>query len=113
MSEIAVKALQKEMLDNFEVELLDRMSPEHFNALRKLVFRTTFLAYRVGVLGIGRDETSYNKLISLGYQAMTLPNTTPLVELDEQLQKEVMFYCLEIWLESYRLGALSIAAKAV
>ena len=109
MTEIAVKALQKEMLDNFEKELLDLMSPENFNSLRKLVFRSTFLCYRLGFLGPHQDEKSYEKLLGLGKSALFEIETTPIAELDEPLQKEVLEYCLFTWLQAYRLGALSRA----
>lgn len=111
MSEKAIKSLQKEVLINFETHLLEVMQPEHFNALRKLVFRSTFLAYRLGILGLDRDETSYEKLYRTAAGALQDVEHSPLADLEADLREEVLEYILRTWLEAFRLGAIAHAER--
>jgi hypothetical protein len=107
MSEKAVKALQKEVLDTFETQLLEIMSTEHFNELRKLVFRSTFSAYRLGFLGLQKDETSLDKLLITAVTVLRDLPTSILGELDTDLQQQLLEYCLLVWLEAFRIGAIA------
>lgn len=97
IAEKRVKALQKEFLVQIEQHpILQAMDPVTFNALRKHVFRGTFEAYRLGVVGLDSCTTSLWE-----YFFFWLDES-----LDAQMQDEVAEMCFRVALESYRLGAM-------
>ena len=110
-AEQAIKSIQKQVLHKFEVELLEIMQPNDFNALRKLVFRSTFLAYRIGFLGPNKDDKSVFKLIDFAVSAVMRDVDSPIASLDQDLQEEIVEYCLFVWLDAYRIGAINSVNK--
>jgi hypothetical protein len=107
--EKAIKALQKEALCMFEEELIDDLSPHAFNTLRKLVFRTTFLAYRLGIVGPAQDPQALQQLIEM----IVVTAKDSVKELDTSNQHDLFSYCLEVWLDAFRIGAQQGGNNAV
>lgn len=101
-----VKSLQKEYL--FWVEnhaVLQNLHPTEFNAVRKKVFRQTWDAYRLGVIGLGDVTGLFNYFFSWMDKLYTTE------ELHERVQNEIAEQGLRITLEAFRVGAMVAACK--
>lgn len=102
-AERKVKAVQKEFLMRVEEHpIFHLMEPDDFNDLRKRVFRGTFAAFRLGVIGLEKRPT---KLYS--YFFGWLENHRVMQSLDANARNEVTEMCFAAALESYRLGAMA------
>lgn len=106
-AERRVKGLQKEFLTWIEEHpALRSTDPALFNALRKRVFRATFDAFRLGVLG---TDSSRESLWSRFFGWMAV--TPVITEADYQTVTEFIDRYLRTTLEAYRLGALVAAGR--
>lgn len=97
-----VKGLQKEFFAWVETHpIFEQLDPYHFNDLRKRVFRGTFAAYRLGVVGL-TNKPSYLYSYFFGWleEVMALNTVSP------DVRTEVTERCFLTALEAYRYGAM-------
>jgi hypothetical protein len=106
IAERRVRGLQKEFLSQVEAHpVLFQMEPDDFNDLRKRVFRGTFEAYRLGVVGLEKGPASmWEFFIWLGHNKA-------ISTLDYDTQLEVNEMCLRTALEAFRIGAMVAGDK--
>lgn len=107
-AEKQIKGLQKQFLIQIEEHpVFQHMGPTEFNDLRKRVFRGTFEAYRLGIVGIdgvsGRSE-----LFSYFFHWLNDSTAT----MTHALQVQVAEMCFRVALESYRIGSMVAAERA-
>lgn len=100
-AEKRVKALQKEFLMQVENHpVFEQMEPDDFNDLRKRVFRGTFAAFRLGIVGLGNKPTGlYSSFFGW------LENHRVLDMLDPNARNEVVEMCFQCALQAYSLGS--------
>lgn len=93
-----IKTIQKEFLAWVEYHPeLRALDPEVFNDVRHRVFRSTFFAFRLGVVGPDSARTGlYNHFFGW----------LPEMELDSDTNREVAEKCFVTALESFWVGAL-------
>ena len=106
-AERRIKALQKQFLVSVEEHpIFHQLDTEAFNDLRKRVFRGTFEAYRLGVVGLGNERASlFNHFFGwLDRDAAALSS---------DVRREVGEMCFRAALESYRIGAMVAAEKSM
>jgi hypothetical protein len=104
IAERRVKALQKEFLAKVEAHsVFYTLSPGAFNGLRKFVFRGTFEAYRLGVVGLATADRSSNLW---PYFFGWLETAEAADSLSDQEFDELTEMCFRTALEAYRLGAM-------
>lgn len=107
IAERKVRSLQKEFLTQVEEHhILFNMEPDQFNDLRKRVFRGTFEAYRLGVVGLANNDTPLWAFF-FGW----LENHRSVAALDPEIRMEVTEKCFRVALEAYRIGAMVAVAK--
>lgn len=100
--ERTIKKLQKEFLVWLEDHpALRSMGANDFDSLRRSVFRGTFQAFRLGIIGI-EDSASLRKYF------FTWLETTPLGPTTEV---HLSMECFKVSLEAFRVGALVAGAK--
>jgi hypothetical protein len=109
-----VKGLQKELLAKIEAHpVLTHMDHDAFHDLRKRVFRGTFAAYKLGVIGldtVARDDHS----ISLSeYFFCWLTYSDAMRDVPTRVRIEVTELCLYAALDAYRLGAFVAATDTL
>ena len=105
LAERKVKSLQKEFLSWVEHHpVFYALDPDEFNELRRDVFRGTFEAYRLGVVGLDRRHTSL-----CAYFFGWLDTVT--VRLEPRAQREISAECFRVALEAYRVGAMLAVAR--
>jgi hypothetical protein len=105
-AERRIKALQKEFLAWVEAHpILHRLPPTEFNDLRRQVFRGTFEAYRLGVVG---NTASAGRVAEyfLGWLHMEAVE-----ELAVECRSEVTERCFLTALEAYRIGVMVTLSK--
>lgn len=102
-----VKGLQKEFLTWIEEHpALRSTDPAAFNSFRKRVFRTTFDAFRLGVLGTGASvQHLWTHLFGW------LENQQVIRQVDSETAIEITDRYLRTTLEAYRAGALVAAGR--
>lgn len=106
-AERKVRGLQKEFLTRVEQHpVLFQMAPNDFNDLRKRVFRGTFEAYRIGVVGLE------NSLPSTWEFFMWLGGNPAVNALPEEMRLEVTEMCLRTALAAFRIGAMVAAFES-
>lgn len=101
IAERKIRGLQKEFFTRVEQHpALMALPADEFNTLRKRVFRGTFSAYRLGVVGIEQNGTAnlYDHFFGWLDGAMQY--------LDPPHRKEVAQMCFFTALEAYRIGAM-------
>jgi hypothetical protein len=109
LAERRIKGLQKEFLNRIEEhEVYQYLKPQEFNDLRKRVFRGTFEAYRLGIIGID-NVAGPNELTK--YFFNWLDDSTFLLPHD--MQTEVSEMCWRAALEAFRIGAMAAAERRV
>lgn len=100
-----VKGIQKEFLARIEQHpifgVLDAVA---FNSLRKRVFRGTFAAYRLGVVGLDHTHTNLYSLFFGWLEEATVGNPVELSILHDATEM-----CFRTALESYRIGSMVAA----
>lgn len=98
-----IKALQKEFLmwleDHPALRSLDAAA---FDALRRSVFRGTFQAFRLGIIGIEDSNSSLRKYF------FTWLETSPL---GPSTETNIAMECFRVSLEAFRVGALVAGAR--
>src|SRR5688500_5120877 len=101
--ESRVKGLQKEFLQWVEVHpVLMRLPPSEFNGIRKKVFRATFEAFRLGIVGIdARDARPIWQYFFGWFDQQKGMNM-----LDAQTKLEVAERLFITTLEALRIGAM-------
>jgi hypothetical protein len=98
-----IKALQKEFLMWLEDHpALRTMAADDFDALRRSVFRGTFQAFRLGIIGLEESDISLRKYF------FTWLETTPL---GPSTETHIAMECFRVSLEAFRVGALVAGAK--
>lgn len=106
-AERKVRGLQKEFLTRVEQHpVLFAMEPDDFNDLRKRVFRGTFEAYRLGVVGLD------NGLPSTWEFFAWLGGNRAVNALPEEMRLEVSELCLRTALEAFRVGSMIAALNS-
>jgi hypothetical protein len=104
VAEIQVRQLQKEFLVGIENHpAFHVMSPASFNTLRKRVFRGTFEAYRLGIIGPERTEHLFSFFVGWLSGLDT--------GLDPAMHHEIAEMCLRTSLSAYRIGAMVAASR--
>lgn len=103
LAEKKVKGLQKEFLVKIEQHpVFQQMEPREFNDLRKRVFRGTFEAYRLGVVGI-ESTTGHGDLYTRLFGWLKGTQTE---YMNNQIQHEIAHLVFRTALEAYRIGAM-------
>ena len=101
--ERTIKKLQKEFLVSLEEHPFTRnMDADSFDRLRRSVFRGTFQAFRLGIVGIEPD-------VSLRKYFFLWLETTPL---GPSLESNLAMECFRVSLEAFRVGALVAGARS-
>jgi hypothetical protein len=106
LAERKIKALQKEFLAWVEAHpILHELPPEEFNDLRRRVFRGTFEAYRLGVIGTTGQADSLSDFFMgwLGSEAVG--------NLAADHRIDVSNKCFSTALEAYRIGVMVALSK--
>lgn len=99
-----IKALQKEFLMWLEDHpSVGAMAADDFDALRKSVFRGTFQAFRLGIIGIEDSGAALRKYFFTWLE--TTPYFGPTAEVHLSLE------CFKVSLEAFRVGALVAGAR--
>lgn len=99
-AERKIRALQKAVLCWAEEHpVLSRLDPNSFNGLRRRLFRMTFEAYRLGVVG-PTDQDSDAAILALFYSPVPMP------ALDGAATLELNMKCFRVALEAFRHGAM-------
>lgn len=107
-AEKKIRGLQKEFLTSVENHpILFQMDPDSFNDLRKRVFRGTFEAYRLGVIGLDKSTVSL-----WTYFFGWLDNHQVIESLDPETRAEITEMCFRTALEAYRVGAMVAVERA-
>lgn len=105
-AERKIKALQKQFFTEIENHpVLFQMEPNDFNAMRKRVFRGTFEAYRLGVVGLERGPESLWEFFAW------LGDNAAIRALPPEMHLQVNHLCLCVALEAFRIGALVAAER--
>jgi hypothetical protein len=100
-----VKALQKEFLIWIEEHpALSLLDPDDFDRLRRSVFRGTFQAFRLGIVGL--DAAENNNIRK--YFFHWLDDTGLYLE---EYHPDVTTHCFLTSLEAFRVGAVVSATK--
>jgi len=103
VAERRIKSLQKAILLQIEEHpVFHALEPRAFNDLRRRVFRGTFDAYRLGVVGIAAARADQLSAFFLGW----FGDDADLDPLSHQHRVEVTTMCLRAALEAFRLGAM-------
>jgi hypothetical protein len=98
-----IKVLQKEFLSWVESHpSLRRLDPDSFNDIRHKVFRATFQAYRLGVVGLEEDHTTGLWSYFFGW----LENHPSVRELSAEVLHEIAERCFRTTLDAFRVGAM-------
>lgn len=100
-----VKAMQREMLCWVEEhEAYGSLEPDTLNAVRHRIIRSTFDAYRLGIVGLpaGADARSHLWVRFAGW----VGQITGLSILPAELLAELMGRCFAVVLTAFRTGAL-------
>lgn len=107
-AERRVKALQKAFLVGMEEHpVLFALSPDDFNDIRKRVFKGTFKAYRFGVIGLEKTETSlWDDFVGW------LADSDAIEALPEQLRADLLDMCFRCALDCFRTGAMVAGGEA-
>jgi hypothetical protein len=115
IAERAVKLLQKEFLlwlEEYQAEDVDAVV---FNKIRRAIFRGTFNAFRLGVIGlVARPEEE--EYPGQGYLPMFLPHRLFTVDpftSAYQFHSELPERYFHVMLQAYRLGALVSAPRSL
>lgn len=104
VAERRVKAVQKGFLLGIEEHpVFHHLEPEQFNLLRRRVFRATFDAYRLGVVGVDGAANLYD----------TFFRWLPEIEgyLTSALAIDLRHLCFRTTLAAFRLGAMVADAR--
>jgi hypothetical protein len=97
-----IKALQKEFLMWLEDHpALSSIAADDFDTLRRSVFRGTFQAFRLGIVGL-EDSISLRKYFFHWLE------TTPL---GPSTENHISLECFRVSLEAFRVGALVAGAR--
>jgi hypothetical protein len=105
-AERRIKGLQKEFLAWAEAHpILYELPPTDFNNLRKRVFRGTFEAYRLGVIGPTPNAPRLSEYFLGWLDAQTLPH------LSSASLTEVTDKCFATALEAFRIGVMVSLSK--
>lgn len=100
-----IKAIQKAFLYWVEEHPgLIILEPNAFNDLRRKIFRSTFDAYRLGILGLNgecREATALWQHFFGWFE-----NYPALREVDAETVREVTEECFKVALEAFRVGAI-------
>lgn len=101
LAERCVKSVQKEFLSWMEdhPDLFFITGPDRFNQMRRSVFRGTFEAFRLGIVGL--DTVKYEELQVAFSYLDPWDKRLPL-----HLQKELAQRCFVSALVAFRFGAL-------
>lgn len=100
-----VRALQKEFLTKLEEHpAFFVIPPDAFNALRKRVFRGTFSAYRMGVVGVERHD---DFLVPFFVGWLSGLDT----KLDPAMHMEISEMCFRASIKAFRIGSMVAEAK--
>lgn len=106
-AERKIRGLQKEFLTRIEEHpVFHALPPDLFNAIRKRVFRGTFEAFRLGVVGhgnTGKPSDLYGHFF--GWVEDAEPYLTP------ALHQQLVDLCFGTALEAYRVGAMVSAHR--
>lgn len=100
-----VKAMQKAFLCWIEAHPdLVVLPPTVFNDLRRKLFRSTFDAFRLGVVGLNGEAREGEALWQhfFGW----FENNPDIVALDPEVVRELTEECFRTTLEAFRLGAI-------
>jgi hypothetical protein len=109
VAEKKVRGLQKEFLTRVEHHpVLFQMEPDDFNDLRKRVFRGTFEAYRLGVVGLDKSDVPL-WVFFFGW----LDNHDAIQSLEPTVRMEVTEMCFRTALEAYRIGAMVAVERLI
>jgi hypothetical protein len=106
-----VKAMQREMLCWVEEhEVYGRLDPETLNMVRHRIIRSTFDAYRLGIVGLpaGEDAGSRHWVRFAGW----VGQVAGLSILPAERSAELMGRCFAVSLTAFRIGALVAGAEA-
>lgn len=105
LAEKKIRALQKEFLTKLEAHpAFFIMPPDDFNKLRKRVFRGTFSAYRMGVVGVERNDEF---LVPFFVGWLSGLDT----KLDPTMHMELSEMCFRASIAAFRIGAMVAEAK--
>jgi hypothetical protein len=108
-AEKSVKSLQKQLLLRLEDHAAyEALEPDDFNALRRRVFRQTFKAYHLGIVGLPPFE-SFDTLTAFVGWLSDVPGVDAITGYDRLVLSEM---CLRAALDAFRLGALVAAERA-
>lgn len=102
LAEKKIRGLQKEILTRMEDhEVFRVLSPDSFNAVRRRVFRGTFDAYRLGVVGLASvKEPDVLYASFFGWADEVQPALSP------TLYDQMVDMCFGTALEAFRIGAM-------
>lgn len=99
-----IKLLQKEFLIWLEDHpFTQKMDADSFDRLRRSVFRGTFQAFRLGIIGIEDSDLQLRKYF------FTWLETTPIGPTTEA---HLAMECFKVSLEAFRVGALVAGARS-
>jgi hypothetical protein len=102
-AEKQIRALQKAFLTEIERHpIYEVLEPADFNALRKRVFRGTFAAYRLGVIGTDAMGTGPTAIYDHFYGWLDQAGEY----LPRSVQRDVAGRCFLTALEAFRIGAM-------
>jgi hypothetical protein len=106
-AEKKIRGLQKEFLTRIEAHpSFHELPPDLFNLIRRRVFRGTFEAYRLGVVGLdglGKNNGLYAYFFGWVDDAAQ--------HLNPAMHKQVVEMCFGTALEAYRVGAMFAATR--
>lgn len=101
-AERRIRALQKSVLLRFEEHpVFEHMTAADFNNLRKRVFRGTFAAYRLGVIGLVNEPAPLWTYFFGWIESLPTAQTLP-----ADVRLDATEICFRTALEAYRLGAM-------
>lgn len=109
LAEKKIRALQKGFLTRIEQHAAFHiLPPDLFNLIRKRVFRGTFEAYRLGIVGFVPTESPPNLYAYFfGWTDDAAAHLPPL------MHKQIVDMCFGTALEAYRIGAMVAASRFV
>lgn len=100
--EARVRSIQKRFLSWIESHpVLQTLPPEEFNDIRRRVFRSTFFAFRLGVVGLGDEipDGLFQQFFGWMTQHVALRGLLPSVTM------QIAERCLAVTLEAFWVGA--------
>jgi hypothetical protein len=105
VAEKKIRALQKEFLTKIETHpAFLVIPPDDFNKLRKRVFRGTFSAYRMGVVGVERNDEF---LVPFFIGWLSGLDT----KLEPAMHMEISEMCFRTSIAAFRIGAMVASGK--